>query len=250
MEAVDLAQVTVGDEVLAAIPRAVAETYCVLPLRFENGGRDLVIAAPEPHSIDALTDLGFMLSRRIVPVRADRDAIMAAIERHYVRNWPRTLHEMLRMIETLDSRGPVAVARDWLRRALWRRRLRLSRCDADLAYLSTCPPRVRFTNYLLLATAESGAREATVEASGGEGRFHFAAADGEAVEHDLPRKWARRIMRRLMEMNAGDRRRSRREGRFELTIRGTSFVYAAARERTADGERVVLRLVDQPSPGG
>ena len=81
MDALDLATVTVSDDVLAAVSPTVAEVYGILPLRLENGGHDLVIATAAPDNLDALADLGFMLSRRIVAVRADRDAILAAIER-------------------------------------------------------------------------------------------------------------------------------------------------------------------------
>ena len=91
MDAADLATFTVEDDVLEAVSSTVAEIYKIVPLRFENDGHDLVIAASDPQDLDALTDLGFMLSRRIQPIRASREAIMAAIERLYV---PRPLADM------------------------------------------------------------------------------------------------------------------------------------------------------------
>ena len=48
MVAIDLDTVTVQDEALAAVSRTVAEVYQILPLRFENAKRDLVIATARP----------------------------------------------------------------------------------------------------------------------------------------------------------------------------------------------------------
>jgi len=171
MDMLDLDTITVKDEVRAAVSETVAEIYQILPLRFENGGRDLVIATAEPGNFDMLHDLSFMLSRRIKPVLAEKDAIIAAIERTYVPSPLADMPVVLREIEELDARGPLAVARDWLRRILSRLRLCPPKCHADDFHHSTTPPNVRFANHVLLATAESGAREATVEFSKTSGRF-------------------------------------------------------------------------------
>jgi len=173
VNAIDLGTVCVQDDALAAVSRTVAEIYEILPIRFEDSGRDLVIATSEPHSIDALTDLRFMLSCRILPVRADRDAIMAAIERFYVPRPLADMQEVLNTIAELDSRGVIAVARDWLRRTLRRFRVWLLRCYEDLLALDTCPTHAHFAGHVILATAESGTREATLETSGGRGLFHY-----------------------------------------------------------------------------
>ena len=248
MDALDLATVTVSDDVLAAVSPTVAEVYGILPLRLENGGHDLVIATAAPDNLDALADLGFILSRRIIPAPASLEAVRAAIERHYGPPGLRWLREAVDEMRALDSRGPLARARDWLGRVLLRRPLRLVGRGDELIAVAACSLHVRFTNLLILSATESGARETTVESARAGGRFHFRSAGGEVVEHDIPPKWARRIMRRLMEMTAGGYRRWKREGRIELNIRGASFTYDVRREPTADGERTVLRLVDGPQP--
>jgi hypothetical protein len=194
-----------------------------------------------------LHDLGFMLSCRITPVRGDRDAIMAAIKRTHVRPSLAEMPKVMSEIEALDARGPLAVARDWLRRTLRRLTLRLSKGYDDLLSLDTCPTHVHFANHVLLATAESGAREAIIEFSRTSGRFHYMAAGGELTQYDIPPKWARRIIRRIAFMAKGSPEHAIPEGRIELNLCGEPFNYDVTRERTATGERIVLRLVDPPS---
>ncbi len=247
MVAIDLDTVTVQDEALAAVSRTVAEVYQILPLRFENGKRDLVIATAEPDNFDMLTDLGFMLSCLVKPVRADGESILAAIERHYIPPQFAAMHEVLRDIEALDSRGVIATAREGLRRALANFRDRILRLVGRHTS-SASPHHELFTYQVILAVGESGAREATVESSKAGGRFHYVAADGEVVEYDLPPKWARRIMRRIVRMAKGSPRHAIPKGRIRLSIRGKPFSFNATRESITDGERVVLRLADTPTP--
>jgi len=247
MDAVDLARITVEEDVLEAVSSTVAEIYKIVPLRFEDGGRDLVIATSEPHNIDALTDLRFMLSCRILPVRAEKDAIMSAIGRLYV---PPPLAEMpqaLSEIAALDARGPLQVGRDWMRRTLKRLWLFLLRRDAALEYQAGCQPHVRFANNVVLATAESGTREATVEYSSVGGRFHYVGGDGGHIEYPIPPKWTRRIIRRIAEMAKGFPERAIPEGRIDLNIRGEPFDFDVTHKKGADGESLKLRLLDRPS---
>jgi len=247
VNAIDLGTVCVQDDALAAVSRTVAEIYEILPIRLEDSGRDLVIATSEPNNIDALTDLRFMLSCRILPVRADRDAIMAAIERLYIPPPVAQMPEVLSEIEALDARGHLQIGRDWMRRMLKRLWLFLLRRDTALEYLAGSQPHVRFANHVILATAESGTREATVEYSSAGGHFHFVSADGERVEFRIPPKWMRRIIRRIAWFAKGFPERAIPEGRIELSLRGGQFRYDVTRKRTPDGESLKLRLLDRPS---
>jgi len=248
VNAIDLASIRVEDDVLEAVSSTVAEIYKIVPLRFENGGRDLVIAVSDPQNLDVLTDLGFMLSRRIRPIRAGREAIMAAIERLYVPPPVAEMPQVLSEIEALDARGPHQIGRDWMRRMLKRLWLFLLRRDRALQCHAGSQPHVRFANHVIAATAESGTHEATVEYSSVGGRFHYVGADGERVEYLIPPKWMRRIIRRIAWLAKGFPEQAIPEGRINLNIHGKPFNYDVAREVSTDGERLRLRLVDQSSP--
>ena len=230
MDAIDLETATVEAEALAAMSESCARVYRVLPLRFENGKRDLIVATAEPLSLPELDDLAFMSSCIIVPVKADEQAVEAAIDRHYADAW---YEKALREMECLDSRPAwrraLAFGVAWLKR-LFRR----------IEY----PPHVIFAYRLLTVAADANAREAVIEHSRRDGLFYMLDASSEGKEFPLPPKMTRRIVRRVMELAEIKPRRGSTggEGSFQLNIRDKEVSYAVTSERTEDGERVRFRL--------
>ena len=79
---VDLANLTVPDDVIALVPVSVARENTVLPI--SAGDRQVTIAFADPSDMGALQKLEFLLSGRSIDiVGAPRAAVVAAIDRHY-----------------------------------------------------------------------------------------------------------------------------------------------------------------------
>src|SRR5262249_17894649 len=78
---VSLADFEIPRAVLELMPESVARENLVLPLDLQ--GQSLLIVASDPHSIDTIQKLQFILNKDIVAVRAEMDEIVAAINQHY-----------------------------------------------------------------------------------------------------------------------------------------------------------------------
>ncbi len=228
MGAIDLDTVTIQPEAKALVSETVANIYRILPLRLENDGRDLVVAAANP-SLNALDDLRFMLSHHIITVEAEPEKLKAAIERCYVDSWREYLQEM---IDELNARGITGVVGEWL--------LRVRRFLRPNSPRLCAAPHVKMGYQILVAVIVTAARESFVEHSRRAGLFRMTKPDGEAEEFPLPPKIARRIVRRIMHM--AKIKRGGAEGSFRMSIRGAEVNCDVTSERTADGERVAFRF--------
>jgi type IV pilus assembly protein PilB len=69
--------------VLELVPESVARELIMLPIGLR--GRTLVMAMLDPLDMDALAKVQFILNRDIEPVRAAREQLVEAINRHYGR---------------------------------------------------------------------------------------------------------------------------------------------------------------------
>jgi hypothetical protein len=182
-----------------------------------------------------------------LPVLADEDAIQAAIRRVYEPNPLANMLTRLGEIAEPGARSLVGSARAGLRRILSTLRLSAPKDHADDVRYSSIPPHVSFASHVLLATAESGAREATVEFQEASGRLHFVAAGGELAQYDIPPKWARWIIQGIAPLAKGSAEHAIPKGRIVLSLHGESFDYDVTHKRTTAGERMLLRLVEAPS---
>jgi uncharacterized protein (TIGR02996 family) len=75
---VTLAGHTLALSVIELVPESVARENLVIAL--DLNGRDLRVAMADPTDYDTLQKLGFILNKDIIPVKADREAIAAAID--------------------------------------------------------------------------------------------------------------------------------------------------------------------------
>jgi hypothetical protein len=80
-QVVNLKGVTIPKSVVELVPESVARENCLIPLSFENGLLQVAVAMVD--DIDTFEKLVFILSFNIEPVLADREDLLAAIDRHY-----------------------------------------------------------------------------------------------------------------------------------------------------------------------
>jgi type IV pilus assembly protein PilB len=81
---VDLSEIEIDPEVIATIPKDLAEKYTVLPVN--KVGKTLVIAMYDPTNVYAIDELHFWTGLTIEVVVATREAIVAAIRLYYGKN--------------------------------------------------------------------------------------------------------------------------------------------------------------------
>ena len=85
MKSIDLKRVTIPPSVVEMVPESVARENCVIPVAFEQNILRLAVADPATSlaNLDTLEKLVFILNLNIEPLLANRDDLLAAIDRHY-----------------------------------------------------------------------------------------------------------------------------------------------------------------------
>ncbi|MGD0339103.1 MAG: GspE/PulE family protein [Bacteroidota bacterium] len=78
---VDIDSLKIPPEVLGLIPKTTAVELCALPLRVEND--TAVVALPEGYDPQILTDLAFLLGKKIVVEIIQSSILYSAIQKHY-----------------------------------------------------------------------------------------------------------------------------------------------------------------------
>src|SRR4029077_1294426 len=93
LDFVSLLDVTVPQSVIEMVPESVARENRVIPLSVD--GNVIKIATSEPDNFDILQKLQFILNKDIAHVLADREQIVAAINRHYGQTETESVDSMI-----------------------------------------------------------------------------------------------------------------------------------------------------------
>ena len=81
VEVIELGEIRIEDEVIAAIPRHIAKKYRVVPVyKFEN---KVTVAVPDPSDLDTLDSLHHLLRLEIEPRVATEEEIEQALANYY-----------------------------------------------------------------------------------------------------------------------------------------------------------------------
>jgi len=78
---IDLTNVTIPASVIDLVPESVARENTIIPLAYEDGALDIVMA--DPTDFDTIQKLQFILNKDLRPLPSSRDQIVDAINRHY-----------------------------------------------------------------------------------------------------------------------------------------------------------------------
>lgn len=221
-------------EALVLLPRAIAERYCVLPLRIER--RTLHLAMAEPQNLVALDELRFLAGMRLEPCIGFRQEILAAIDNAYgVRlteeAWVAELSEdeRIEFISTSTSESNKVAMREF---------------QAELRGAHT--PAVRIVSSIVRVAlakkasdihVEQGANDATVRI-----RIDGVLRELMRVPAELRMQLVSRI-KILADMDIAERRVSQ-DGRFLATVGERQIDLRVSTLPTQYGEKVVMRLLD------
>src|SRR5579871_1316332 len=93
LEFVSLTEMTVPASVVEMVPESVARENRVMPISAD--GNVLRIVTSEPENYEVLQKLQFILNKDITPVLADREQIVAAINRHYGQTETESVDSMI-----------------------------------------------------------------------------------------------------------------------------------------------------------
>jgi type IV pilus assembly protein PilB len=230
--AVNLADYEIDPEIIALIPKEVAQRHKVVPV--QRAGSSLIVAMADPTNLHAIDDIKFLTAYNVEPVVASEAAIQAAIDKYYEKGISYT-----EALEEMDF-GDIEVREDE---------------DGDmnvleLEKLSEDAPVVRLVNLLLINAIRKGASDIHVEPYEKFLRVRYRV-DGVLIEEmQPPKKMQNAICSRLKIMSQLDiaERRLPQDGRIKLRVgKDKEMDFRVSVLPTLFGEKVVLRLLDKSS---
>jgi len=230
--AVSLAEYEIDPEIIALVPKEVAQRHKVIPV--QRAGSSLILAMADPTNLHAIDDIKFLTAYNVEPVVASEAAIQAAIDKYYEKgiSYTEALEEMdLGDIEVREEEeGDVNVL--------------------ELEKLSEDAPVVRLVNLLLINAIRKGASDIHVEPYEKFLRVRYRI-DGVLIEEmQPPKKMQNAICSRLKIMSQLDiaERRLPQDGRIKLRVgKDKEMDFRVSVLPTLFGEKVVLRLLDKSS---
>ena len=227
---VNLADISVPEEIVQLLPESVARENTIFPLS-ESGGT-LRIATCDPTDMDAQEKLRFILNREIEMALAVREQIVESINRHYGLSDGESADSMLQ--EFTDT------AIDFTETAVEQQATAAQEDNSDA-------PVVKLVNLIITEAVHLRASDIHIEPFEDRIRIRYRI-DGRLVERDNPpRRLLGAMLSRikiLSKLDIAERRRPQ-DGRIKLTADGKDYDLRVSVLPTNHGQSVVMRILDK-----
>ena len=227
---VNLADISVPEEIVQLLPESVARENTIFPLS-ESGGT-LRIATCDPTDMDAQEKLRFILNREIEMALAVREQIVESINRHYGLSDGESADSMLQ--EFTDT------AIDFTETAVEQQAAAAQEDNSDA-------PVVKLVNLIITEAVQLRASDIHIEPFEDRIRIRYRI-DGRLVERDNPpRRLLGAMLSRikiLSKLDIAERRRPQ-DGRIKLTADGKDYDLRVSVLPTNHGQSVVMRILDK-----
>jgi type IV pilus assembly protein PilB len=214
-------------ELAASLPRALMESYCVYPLKREEGTQVLQMAMADPFDVSAIDTFRYITGLQITPVLALREEILAAVSGEYLGKFG---------LQIIAERVPWDSALEALQAT--------SNTELDS---ENSTPIIQLVNSILTTAVRASASDIHFEPLEDVVRVRYRI-DGilqEIVE--LPKRVARACAARMKIISDLDISECRKpqDGRTELRTSEGSVDMRVSTLPTVWGEKVVMRVLDQ-----
>ncbi len=228
VEVVNLGEMTLPDDVIAAIPRHVAKRYRVIPVY--RHGNNLVIATADPSDLDAIDTLHHLLKADLELRVATEDEISAALNRYYGA----ADDSIGKMIQDITE-GEVEVAGPG------------GKDSEDGGTVEADAPIIKLVNTLIVEAFRARASDIHLEPLAKTFRVRYRI-DG--VLHEMkspPKRLQPSIISRLKiqsNMSIAERRIPQ-DGRIQTSVGGKTIDLRVSCLPTNHGESIVMRILDK-----
>ena len=227
---VNLAEISVPEEIVQLLPESVARENTIFPLSESDG--ILRIATCDPTDMDAQEKLRFILNREVEMALAVREQIVESINRHYGLSDGESADSMLQ--EFTDT------AIDFTETAVEQQAAAAQEDNSDA-------PVVKLVNLIITEAVQLRASDIHIEPFEDRIRIRYRI-DGRLVERDNPpRRLLGAMLSRLKILSKLDiaERRRPQDGRIKLTADGKDYDLRVSVLPTNHGQSVVMRILDK-----
>ena len=233
MRMVELKVDAIPNSAIEALPAETANTYQIIPLKFDSGTRHIVVAMKSPDNFRAVDDLRLLMGFKVEAVVAPCDQIDSVLKKRYGEQAPSMAAVMAELgdsdtLAALEGRGD-------------------SIDLEELAQAAEDNKIVRLLNLVLLQAIKDKASDIHFEPFEAEFKMRYRI-DGILYEMIPPPKHlALPIISRIKVMANLDiaERRLPQDGRIELTVRNSPVDLRVSVLPTMFGESVVMRVLDR-----
>jgi type IV pilus assembly protein PilB len=230
--AINLAEFDIESDVLALVPKDVAQRHRVVPVN--RAGSSLIVAMADPSNILAIDDLKFVTGYNIEVVVASEVALSQAITRYYESQAPQVnLEEVMNELQEgveFESGAEENVN------------------AVDLEKASEDAPVVKLCNHILLSAIQKGASDIHIEPYEKSFRVRYRIDGVLSEQMQPPLKLKAALSSRLKIMASLDiaERRLPQDGRIKLKMGGGKEMdFRVSVLPTLFGEKIVMRLLDK-----
>lgn len=226
---IDLDNAEIPHSVIELVPESVARENTCIPLELD--GDRLTVAVVDPMNMDLVDKLRFILARDIELKMANKEAIQAAINRHYGQSETESVDSML--MEFTET------AIDFTETEL--NEAQASAEDDEKS------PIIRLVNLIISEAVNMRASDIHIEPFEDRVRIRYRI-DGALVERDSPpRRLLAALTSRIKIMGRMDIAEKRRpqDGRIKTRAGGKEFDLRVSVLPTNHGQAIVLRILDR-----
>ncbi|MHC4607779.1 MAG: GspE/PulE family protein, partial [Planctomycetota bacterium] len=231
MEVVNLEEVEISPEIIDKVPVTMAKAYNIVPYKVE--GVVLTVAMANPHDINILDDLRYMLHCEVQGAVASEESVAAALEKYYAK-------ERMSLSTVLDKMGDDDLEFDELKKGK-------KGSAYNVEELAHAAPVVKLLNLILLTAIRSTASDIHFEPFESEFKVRYRV-DGVLYEMEAPPlHLALPIISRIKVLANLDISESRlpQDGRILLSVGGRPVDLRVSTLPTMFGESVVMRVLDR-----
>jgi type IV pilus assembly protein PilB len=225
---VDLEHLEIPSSVIELVPESVARENIVIPVTMEN--EKLIVANANPMNLEVLDKLRFILNRDIEMAMAPKEAILAAINRHYGQSETESVDSML--MEFTET------AIDFTETEL---------SEAESQQEDEGSPIIKLCNLIITEAVNMRASDIHVEPFEDKVRIRYRI-DGVLIERDSPpKRLLAALVSRFKVMGRIDIAEKRRpqDGRIKTRVGGRDFDLRVSILPTNFGQAMVMRILDR-----
>ncbi len=218
-------------EAVAAVPRALADEYCLLPIQISQDR--ILVAMADPDNVFAIDAVRDATGRKVEPVRVEEAELRKAIDKYYAALARRRISfdAAVKDLSASVTQGEVAVAS----------------VDRELLETLDQAPVVRLVERLITDAVRMNASDIHIEPRADRVQVRFRV-DGKLFTYtDLSKEWQQGIISRIKILAEEDIAETRlpQDGRFSTVVDDKPIDVRVSTLPTFWGEKAVLRLLDK-----
>ncbi len=234
MEYMNIDGIDIPSDVIEKVTAQMAKTYHIIPIEYDKGKNELIVALDNTENFRATDDLSTLMGFKVTAKITDADALEKALTKYYETQQDDNINELIDEIQS-DSFLAEFDGRN-------------QSIDLDeLKELSESNPVKKLLNLVLLQAIRDKASDIHFEPFENEYKMRYRI-DGVLYEMIPPPKYiAAALSSRIKVMADLDiaERRLPQDGRISLSVHGNPIDLRVSVLPTMFGESVVLRVLDR-----